>query len=275
MVRWIQQGLLLTFLLPAWLPLSAGVAWAHDEADSRDSFDRAASYCRSISPRSTMTLSPDKRIMCFDAAMLPELDVTLTKALAPGGLFVIRSFGGREDKALELAELIRERHATVVVYDYCVSACAEFIFTAPDHTYVLKDALVLWHNPQSSDPAYPYCAFLKTPRDGGPKGLRRGECREGGDPVEYSSARRARFLWDRAIDPSSVTPPDSNYVRKRVASLYAETGVDRDILWTLHPRYYPRLFKANIVFEAYPQSQDEVDAAAARLGFKAKIIYDP
>ncbi|WP_315777587.1 MULTISPECIES: hypothetical protein [unclassified Bradyrhizobium] len=275
MAHWFQKGWLLISLMSAVLSAPTGVARALDDASDRESYDRAVSYCRSIWPPRAMTLSPDKRIMCFDTTMLPEVDVSLTKALELGGLFVIRSTGGREDKALELADLIRERHATVVVYDYCFSACAEFIITAPDQTYVLKDALVLWHNPQSSDPAHPYCAFLKTPRGGGPRGLRRGPCREGSDTVEYSSARQARFLWERAIDPSSVMPPDSIYVRRRVASLYAETGVDHDILWTLNPRYYPRLFKANIVFEAYPQSQEEVDAVAARLGITAKIIYDP
>ncbi|GLH79333.1 hypothetical protein SSBR45G_42420 [Bradyrhizobium sp. SSBR45G] len=222
-----------------------------------------------------MALSPDKHIMCFDASMLPGLDVSLTKSLESGGLFVVRSAGGREDKALELADLIRERHATVVVYDYCISACAEFIITAPDHTFVLKHSLVLWHNPRSSDPADPYCAFLKTPSGGGPRMLRRGPCREGSDPVEHSSSRLTRFLMERAIDPSSVAPPDSLYVRKRVTSLYGQTGVDSDILWTLNPRYFPRLYKASIAFEDYPQSQEEVDAIAARLGIKTKIIYDP
>ena len=93
--------------------------------------------------------------------------------------------------------------------------------------------------------------------------------------MEHSSPRLTRFLRERAIDPYFVMPPDSIYVRQRVTGLYEQTGVDRDILWTLNPRYYPRLFKANIVFEDYPQSQEEVDAIVARLGIKTKIIYDP
>jgi hypothetical protein len=271
----LQKSCRLIFLLPVALSVLSYAAWAQDHASDRDSYYRAVSYCRTIWSRSPMTLSPDKHIMCFDATMIPNLDVSLTKELELGGLFVVRSSGGREDKALELADLIRERHATVVVYDYCISACAEFIITAPDHTFVLKDALVLWHNPTSSDPTDPYCAFLKTPRGDGPRMLRRGPCQEGRDTVEYTSPHMIRFLRERAIDPSSVMPPDSIYVRKRMTSLYQQTGVDRDILWTLNPRYYPRLFKASIVFEDYPQSQEEVDATAARLGIKAKIIYDP
>jgi hypothetical protein len=276
MAHWLKHGWRLTFLLCVWLSLVARVACARDDAMSWDSYYYAVSYCRTVWTQGPMTLSPDRYIMCFDGPITPSLDVSLTKMLELGGLFVVRSTGGRGEKALELAGLVRERRATVVVYDYCISACAEFIMTASDHTFVLKDALVLWHNPQSSDRGDPFCAFLKTPRDGGPRALRRGPCGKESDTVGYySSAREAQFFQERAIDPSAVIPPDSIYVRRRVANLYAETGVDRDILWTLNPRYYPRLFKANIVFEAYPQSQEEVDAVAARLGIKTKIIYDP
>lgn len=253
----------------------ARVASAQDGAIDRESYYRAVSYCRTNSVWAPMTLSPDKHIMCFNAQITPNFDVSLIKTLDLGGLFVVRSSGGRTDKAIELANLIRDRHATVVVYDYCVSACAEFILTAPDQTYVLKGALVLWHNPQSGDPNHPYCAFLATPRGGGPRMLRRGQCWEGHDTVQNTLPSAARYFRERAIDPSSVMPPDSIHVRKMVTTLYGETGVDRDILWTLNPRYYPHLFKANIVFEAYPQSQEEVDAAAARLGIKATIVYDP
>jgi hypothetical protein len=270
----LQKGRL-TFLLSVGLLFLARVASAQDDAIDRESYYRAVSYCRTNSPWSPITLSPDKHIMCFDAPMTPNLDVSATKTLDLGGLFVVRSAGGREDKAIELANLIRDRHATVVVYDYCFSACAEFVMTAPNQTYVLKGGLVLWHNPQSSDPNHPFCAFLSISSDGGPKKLRRGPCREGHETNENVSPLEAQYFRERAINPYSVMPPDSIYVRKRVTSLYRETGLDRDILWTLNPRYYPHLFKANIVFEAYPESQEEVDATAARLGFKATIIYDP
>ncbi|MGJ4891087.1 hypothetical protein ACQR1Y_23030 [Bradyrhizobium sp. HKCCYLRH3099] len=275
MTHWLQPGRRLTLLLSVWLSLIASAACARDNATGWDSSYYAVGYCRTVWPQTPVTLSPDRYILCFDGSITPSLDVSLTKTLELGGFFVIRSTGGRVDKALELASLVRERRATVVVYDYCFSACAEFIMTAPEHTFVLKDALVLWHNPQSGDPTDPYCAFLKKPREDAPKALRRRPCSESSDTVDYSSAYQVQHFRERAIDPWFVPPPDSMYVRKRVAGLYAETGVDRDILWTLHPRFYPRLFKANIVFEAYPQSQDEVDATAARLGLKAKIIYDP
>ena len=60
-----------------------------------------------------------------------------------------------------------------------------------------------------------------------------------------------------------------------VRNLYAETGVYHDVMWTLHPRSYPRMFKTKIFHEAYPESQDEVDDILARLHVNWKIIYDP
>ena len=64
-------------------------------------------------------------------------------------------------------------------------------------------------------------------------------------------------------------------MRRIVTSLFKETGADRDIGWTIHPRYYPRLFKTKIVYEAYPESQDEVDDMLARLHENWKVICDP
>jgi NAD(P)H-hydrate repair Nnr-like enzyme with NAD(P)H-hydrate dehydratase domain len=45
-------------------------------------------------------------------------------------------------------------------------------------------------------------------------------------------------------------------------------------VWTLHPRYFARLFKAKISYEAYP-TEEEADALAARLPRKVRLIYDP
>jgi hypothetical protein len=83
------------------------------------------------------------------------------------------------------------------------------------------------------------------------------------------------FFKERAINPPISFPPDTLYVRRILRNLYAETAVYRDIGWTIHPRYYPRLFKTKIFYEAYPESQEEVDAMLARLGVKWKVIYDP
>jgi len=171
-----------------------------------------------------------------------------------------------------LSDLIRDRHATVVVYDYCFSACAVFLLIASHQTYVLKGSLVVWHYPSSSDPKSPYCTSLIAPRGGGPLKLQRAPC----GYADYSALPTInRFFKDRTVNPLFEVPPDSLYVRTTVRNWYAETDVYHDIGWTLNPRYYPRLFKAKILYEAYPESQDEVDDMLARLHMKWKVIYDP
>jgi hypothetical protein len=200
------------------------------------------------------------------------MDVYLAKDLKDDGLFVVRSPGGYMGPAVELDDIIRDRHATVVVHDYCFSACAGFLLIATDQTYVLKGTLVAWHYPQGDE----LCTFVETPLGGGPKKLQRGPCR-GGEQGYSGSPAMIWFLKDRAVNPSLSFPPDSLYVRQIVKGLYAETGVYHDVMWTLHPRYYPRLFKTKIVYEAYPESQEEVDEMLDRLHmrYSVRVIYDP
>jgi hypothetical protein len=226
-----------------------------------------------------MTLSADGRVLCFDGGVARDLDVSRANDLKQDGLFVVRSSGGNAGPAIELSNLVRDRHATVVIYDYCFSACAVFFFVASYQTYILKGGLVVWHNPVSPDAGRPYCTSLNVPLAGGPMKLQRGPCVDStfGDRAAYTGGWRAvtQFFKERAVSPLFEPPPDSIHVRKIVTNLYRETGVDRDIGWTINPRYYPRLFKTKIVYEAYPESQDEVDGMLARLHENWKVIYDP
>ncbi len=223
-----------------------------------------------------MVLSPDKQILCFSGVVSADLDVSLAKDLEQNGLFVVRSPGGNGKSAIELSDLLRGRHATVVAYDYCFSACAMFFLIASHQTYVLKDTLVAWHYPQSSDPLHPYCTDLTVPHDGGPRKLRRGLCNALGDKIGYGPfPAETQFFRDRTVDARFEAPPDSRHVRRILSSIFAESGVYRDIAWTVHPRFYPRLFKTKIVYEAYPESQSEVDDMLARLHWDIRVIYDP
>ena len=226
-----------------------------------------------------MTLSPDRQVLCFDGVIAKKLDVSRAKDLKEDGLFVVRSSGGYSDSSIELSDLIRDRHATVVVYDYCFSACALFFLIASYQTYVLEGALVAWHYPRSTA-EYPLCTSLTAPHDGRPKKLQRGPCRDAtfGDQAAYRLTWPA-FFKDRTVERSFEAPPDSLYVRRMVRNLYEETGVFHDVMWTLHPRYYPKMFKTKIFYEAYPKSQTEVDEmlgrTGANLGLHMRVIYDP
>jgi hypothetical protein len=192
-----------------------------------------------------------------------------------GGIFVARSLEGVGATAIAISNVLRNRRATVVIYDYCLSACASYFFFASVRTYVLKGALVAWHNAASG---FPDCTFPKRPRDEGPKKLQRAPCND--VPPEYLAgysaflAARANFYSSRAIDPDFEFPPDSVHVRRILISLYGETGIYPDVAWTWNPRYLSRTLKAKIHYEAYPVDQEEVNRMVARLGVR-KVIYDP
>src|SRR6266478_430120 len=135
-----------------------------------DVYARAVEYCRG-SVKRPMALDLDKRVLCFDGDLLEEQDTSLAKSLGEKGLFVVRSFGGESRTAMALADLLRERHATVVAYDYCVSACASYLLVASAEAFVMKHCLVAWHHTTA-----PLCPSLEVPKDGGPKRLEKLPC---------------------------------------------------------------------------------------------------
>ncbi len=237
-------------------------------------YARAVEYCRSVMKR-PMALELDKRVLCFDGEILPGQDVSLTKELEEGGLFVVRSYGGSPVIAVALAESLRDRRATVVVYDYCVSACASYLLIASVETFIMRDSLVAWHHTSSSF----YCPSLEVPKDDGPKRLEKSPCSDA--PPEYQSGYKEfqhlndGFYPARIVAPEFEWPPESFTVRKILKSMFEGTGAYPDVFWTWNPRHHASTIKTKIVYEAYPKDQDEVDAIAARLGFNHRIIYDP
>jgi len=262
------QGLFLVSTLLLILCSSEGRA--QETGFDRESYYRAVDYCRRSAWPGPMNLSPDKQVLCFTGEISQGMDVSLANDLKEDGLFVVRSYGGNPASAIALSDIIRDRHATVVVYDHCFSACASFLLVASYQTYVLKGALVAWHHPPSDE----LCTFVAAPRAGEPRKLQRGPCQQGGEYGYTYSPMLTAFFKTRAVNPPLSFPPDSLYVRKIVRNQYAETAVYHNVMWTLHPRYYPGLFKTKIFYEAYPESQTEVDDIRARLGVKTPVIYD-
>jgi hypothetical protein len=262
------------FVLALLLLLCPKEGHAQQEAFDREGYYSAVEYCRGTAPR-PMALSSDQQILCFDGWVESDMDVSLASGLKENGLFVVRSFGGSIISAIALSDLLRERRATVVIYDYCLSACASYFFIASIQTYVLKGSLVAWHNEVSG---LPDCASLAMPRDSGPKKLRRFPCP--GIPFDALARHRAaisaetRFYAERTVDRLFEEPPDSIYVRKILKNMYQETGVYPDVAWTWNPRHHETTFKTKIYYEAYPESQEEVDAMVVRLHLR-KVIYDP
>ena len=270
----VLSGVMATLAFPALLALfNPDVSRARQETSDKDVYHLAAEYCRGTVPR-PMSLSSDNRVLCFDGWVDDGMDLRSARELADHGLFVVRSLGGSIATSIALSDLLRDRRATVVIYDYCLSACASYFLVASDQTYVLKDSLVAWRNSVSG---LDNCTSLKVPTDGGPKKLQSTTC------PDISSEARAkhnaimflvnRFYSKRTFGPQFDPPPESLHIRRVLANLYEQTGVNPNVAWMLNPRYHAT-FKTKIDYEAYPENQEEVDAMVAPLHL-GRVIYDP
>jgi hypothetical protein len=221
-----------------------------------------------------MALDLDQRVLCFDGEIVPDLDISLIDRLQDSGLAVVRSVGGNLLSAIRLAEALLERNATVVVYDYCLSACASFLLVASMKAFVVKNTLVAWHSPVA-----PYlCPLLRQAMDGGPRRLDKDVCAHAPagfrSSYEHYKELHRRFYGLRAIDRTFEAPPQSIIVRRILQNKFGGIGdYPANLMWTWNPRYHAGQIKTQIYYEAYPQSQDEVDALAMRL--RARVIYDP
>ncbi|WFU35652.1 hypothetical protein QA635_15085 [Bradyrhizobium brasilense] len=122
-----------------------------------------------------------------------------------------------------MSNLLGGRHATVVVYDYCLAGCANYLLIASDQAYVLKGALVAWDY-ESTDPALPFCSRYASVRmPSGEFRLQRGSCQP--MPEKEADWRRVvlaqnKFFKQRVIDPLFEAPPDNRYLRKVRKNLY-------------------------------------------------------
>jgi hypothetical protein len=234
-------------------------------------FRRAVEYCRGDVAR-PMALSSDKRTLCLDGTFLSPLNLALARELEEGGVFVVRSLGGHGDLAIYLAEALHEKRATVVAYDYCLSACASYVLVASTTAFVLRGTLVAWQ------PTVDGCASFADASDRGPKRLERGACPDAPreEKIVYQDFKDLEdwFYRSRIIEENFEAPPESNFVRRALKSRVGERGAyPTNLYWTWNPRYYAAAVKTKITYEAYPQSQDEVDAMAGPIG--VRVIYDP
>ena len=96
--------------------------------------------------KSTVKLSDDQTVLCFDGPINSNQDMSDFHALKPNGLLVMRSPGGYAHAAMTLSNILRDKTATVVLRDYCLSACASFVLVATGKTYVKKNTIVAGHD---------------------------------------------------------------------------------------------------------------------------------
>jgi hypothetical protein len=102
-------------------------------------------------PSLSLHMSDDKTILCY-GGIYADQDLSVMHELSNGGIFVIRSRGGIPASAIKIANILESKMATVVIRDYCMSACAGFIYIATVRTYVVGNSVVAWHAPYQRPP---------------------------------------------------------------------------------------------------------------------------
>ena len=232
-------------------------------------------YCRYFP--STVKLSDERTVLCFDGSIELGLDLSIFHDLKERGYFVMRSPGGYPRESMLLSNILREKAALVVLYDYCLSACANFVLVA-NKTYVAKDTIVAWHDVESR-----LETLTATECHGaGLKLLRREySVRYGADTnrtldhaCETSELFRT-FFRERELDDRHIYQPQTHYTKKTVRFASME-GIDkRTIFWMWNPQNYRDYFKSRVSFDSYPRSQDEVDSIIARFRLGIRVVFDP
>jgi hypothetical protein len=255
----------------AFAGCGAEISMAEVSEAEKSSFYRAIAICQGMTKR-PLALDLDKRVLCLDGD-IPEQDISLADRLQQGGIFVVRSTGVTSTIVMKFAEVLRERRARVVVYDYCLSTCAGYLLFASATAFVRRHTLVAWYHTIDAH----RCSYWEEAKDGGPKRLEMKPCSDAapeyrGGYEQYKQSSE-RFYSERAIALPFEDPPESVTVRRILWTKFGKVGsFPPHLYWTWNPRYYAGAIRTTVTYEAYP-SQDEVDAMASWL--KVPVIYDP
>jgi len=258
----------------------------------------AIDYCRGH-PK-VITLSDDKNILCFDGTIDEDEGTVPFHDLERNGMFVVRSTGGYAEPAITIANILRDKNARVIIYDYCFSACANWILVATNETFVARNAIVAWHGgPAKESTALQFMDWKS--------GLRSSSdfiCLGSGDDVTVIDEkiavlmrgairnlkqdrlkdlrRRAcktaeihrEFFSSRGIGDEYIYEPQTQST-KDIYDVAVKDHGRRNTLWMWNPRHHKNYFKTNIIYESYPESQSEVDEIFKTFRFRGTVIYDP
>jgi len=202
-------------------------AISHEAASFElDKFSLATSYCSNF--KNAIKLSEDRTILCFDGPITSDRDIAAFYDLKQNGFFVVRSPGGFAPVGIILSNILLEKKATVVVYDYCLSACASYFLIASSATYVAKNTVVAWHG----GPPSIYCGtgdierMQKSYRDTPPP--------QGSPPPEVvckTGELSYAFFKQRGIDERHIHKPQTPYTKKMFDMAVRETPNKRNIFW--------------------------------------------
>ncbi|NYE60004.1 hypothetical protein FHW58_001156 [Duganella sp. 1224] len=93
-------------------------------------------------------------ILVFDGAITPAAYEAINATIDDGvDLMLVRSIGGDAASGLAIGKKLRDRNITVVVNEYCLSACANYIFIGPSRKSLNPGAVLGFHGGLTGSPA--------------------------------------------------------------------------------------------------------------------------
>ena len=191
-------------------------------------------------------LSADGNVLCFDGPIMWDTPLAPFYALNRDGTLVVRSQGGLLFLAQQMADVLLEKNARVVIHDYCLSACAMALFVASHETHVAAGGIVAWHDR--------------------PEGMRSSQC------LRERKITVTDFYRRRGINGDFAVCPQTAYSRKMFHAMQSMAIDKSRIFWTWHPDNFRGYFKSKIVFLSFP---DEQTVVARMRRSRARVIYDP
>lgn len=165
------------------------------------------------------TMNDDRTVLCFDGPIAETLDTSLFERLQERGFLVVRSLGGYMHPAMTISNILSARNITVIIRDFCFSACANALFVATQTTYVLRNAVVAWHGNLST------CAE---------PGIRAALARVEMPCMPHDHT--GHFYRSRSIDDRYTIVPMTNYTESRFRIMLDSAFNKRAVLWMWHPK---------------------------------------
>lgn len=200
---------------------------------------------------------PEPGLLCVDGGVTDAFADWYAPRAGDFDVVVIRSLGGREAAGVRTGEAALAAGIRLVVWDYCISACANGLVIGAEHVRVPEPAVLAWHG---SLPRDRFEAVLLS-RGDDPK-LRRVQHKLLAR-FERDGARQVQdAAWEALPERERTLFDERAHWRARVSSLLEARGVHPDFL-------------AASAFAARHAPQETQAYALSRAGSLAPILWVP
>jgi len=205
--------------------------------------------------------SSDPAIVLLEGEIDDRMAARLVSETTSGTRLVrIRSGGGKTSAALDMAEFILEKRLAVEALDFCMSACAAYVWMASADRRIAPDTLLAFHGGEAShlDLYREYRGY--TPRLRPPRSL-------------IVAAEREESLYRRlGIDPALLFA--ASYLRDLRCALIVERASDGHLAllpaWNAAGAFPTMSFLASygvtVTQGSLPETQVDLDRVLAKLG---------